>query len=61
MQPIENDTKKDAARLAHPDSSTKSTAGKNEHDRINCIADNMAGRGLERQRKDEEGKDIFSK
>ena len=59
MQPIVKDTKKDVARPAHPDTHTKSTPDRNERDRINRIADEMAGRGLERQRKDEEGRDVI--
>jgi hypothetical protein len=59
MQPIVKDTKKDVARPAHPDTHTKSTPDRSERDRINRIADEMAGRGLERQRKDEEGKDVI--
>jgi hypothetical protein len=59
MQPIVRDTKKDVARPAHPDTHAKSTGVKDSHDRLNKIADEMAGRGLERQRKDEEGKDII--
>lgn len=61
MQPIVKDTKKDAARPAHPDTHSKSTGDKDSHDRMNRIAGEVAGRGLERQRKDEEGKDIISK
>ena len=61
MQPIVRDTKKDVARPAHPDTHRKSTGDDDEHGRINRIADEVAGRGLERQRKDEEGKDIISK
>jgi hypothetical protein len=59
MQPIVKDTKTDVARPAHPDTHSKSTGDRSEHDRINRIADEMAGRGLERQRKDEEGKDVI--
>jgi hypothetical protein len=59
MQPIVKDTKKDPARPAHPDTDTKSTPDRSERDRINRIADEMAGRGRERQRKDEESKDII--
>jgi hypothetical protein len=59
MQPIVKDTKKDVARPAHPDTHAKSTQDRNERDRINRIANEMAGRGLERERKDEEGKDII--
>jgi hypothetical protein len=59
MQPIVKDTKKDVARPAHPDTHSKSTGDRSERDRINRIADEMAGRGLERQRKDEEGKDVI--
>ncbi len=61
MQPIVKDTKKDAARPAHPDTNSKATGEKDAHDRLNKMADNVAGRGMERQRKDEEGKDIISK
>jgi hypothetical protein len=56
MQPIVKDTKKDAARPAHPDTTSTSTG---EHSRLNKIANDMAGRGMERQRKDEEGKDVI--
>jgi hypothetical protein len=59
MQPIVKDTKKDVARPAHPDTHAKSTPDRGERDRINRIADEMAGRGLERERKDEEGKDVI--
>jgi hypothetical protein len=59
MQPIVKDTKKDAARPAHPDTHTKSTPDRSSHDRLNRMADEMAGRGLERERKDEEGKDVI--
>ena len=59
MQPIVKDTKKDVARPAHPDTHAKSTPDRSEHDRINRIANEMAGRGLERERKDEEGKDVI--
>jgi hypothetical protein len=59
MQPIVKDTKKDVARPAHPDTHAKSTPYRGERDRINRIADEMAGRGLERERKDEEGKDVI--
>jgi hypothetical protein len=59
MQPIVKDTKKDVARPAHPDTHAKSTPDRNSHDRLNRIADEMAGRGMERQRKDEEGKDVI--
>jgi hypothetical protein len=59
MQPIVKDTKKDVARLAHPDTHSKSTGERGKDDRLNKMADNVAGRGLERQRKDEEGKDVI--
>jgi hypothetical protein len=59
MQPIVKDTKKDVARPAHPDTHAKSTGEKGSHDRLNKIANEVAGRGLERQRKDEEGKDTI--
>jgi hypothetical protein len=59
MQPIVKDTKKDVARPAHPDTHAKSNPDRSERDRINRIADEMAGRGLERERKDEEGKDVI--
>ena len=59
MQPIVKDTKKDLARPAHPDTHAKSTPDRSEDERINRIADEMAGRGLERQRKDEEGRDVI--
>ena len=55
MQPIVKDTKKDVARPAHPDTHAKSTADRNARDRVNKVADEMAGRGLERQHRDEEG------
>ena len=61
MQPIVKDTKKDAVRPAHPDTNVKSTGDHNEHDRINRIAGEAAGRGMQRQRKDEEEKVIISK
>jgi hypothetical protein len=56
MQPIVKDTKKDAARPAHPDTTTTSTGA---NSRLNKMANEMAGRGKERQRKDEEGKDVI--
>jgi hypothetical protein len=56
MQPIVKDTKKDAARPAHPDTTSTSTG---ENSRLNKMANEMAGRGMERQRKDEEGKDVI--
>jgi hypothetical protein len=56
MQPIVKDTKKDPARPAHPDTHSKPTG---EHNRLNKMANEMAGRGMERQRKDEEGKDVI--
>jgi hypothetical protein len=56
MQPIVKDTKKDAARPAHPDTTSTSTG---ERSRLNKMANDMAGRGMERQRKDEEGKDVI--
>jgi hypothetical protein len=59
MQPIVKDTKKDVARPAHPDTHAKSTADSGKHDRLNRMANEVAGRGLERQRKDEEGKDTI--
>jgi hypothetical protein len=59
MQPIVKDTKKDVARPAHPDTHSKSTGEHGSHDRMNKIANEVAGRGLERQRKDEEGKDVI--
>ena len=59
MQPIVKDTKKDVARPAHPDTRAKSTPDHGSHDRLNRIAGEVAGRGLERQRKDEEGKDVI--
>jgi len=61
MQPIVNETKKDAARPAHLDTNEKATGEHSSHDRLNKMANEMAGRGMERERKDEEGKDIFSK
>jgi hypothetical protein len=59
MQPIVKDTKKDVARPAHPDTHAKSTPDHGSPDRLNRIAGEVAGRGLERQRKDEEGKDVI--
>jgi hypothetical protein len=59
MQPIVKDTKKEVARPAHPDTHAKSTPDRSERDRINRIADEMAGRGLERERKVEEGRDVI--
>ena len=56
MQPIVKDTKKDASRPAHPDTTSSATG---EHSRLNKMANEMAGRGKERQRKDEEGKDVI--
>jgi hypothetical protein len=56
MQPIVKDTKKDAARPAHPDTTSTATG---EDSRLNKMANQMAGRGKERQRKDEEGKDVI--
>ncbi len=56
MQPIVKDTKKDVARPAHPDTTSTSTG---EHSRLNKMANEMAGRGKERQRKDEGGKDVI--
>jgi len=59
MQPIVKDTKKDVARPAHPDTHAKSNPGSQRTRSHNRIADEMAGRGLERERKDEEGKDVI--
>jgi len=59
MQPIVKDTKKDVARPAHPDTHAKSTPDHGSHDRLNRIAGEVAGRGLERQRKNEEGKEVI--
>jgi hypothetical protein len=59
MQPIVRDTKKDVNRPAHPDTHAKSNADRNERDRLNRVADEVAGRGMERQRKDEEGRDTI--
>ena len=56
MQPIVKDTKKDPARPAHPDTHSRATG---ENSRLNKMANEMAGRGMERQRKDEEGKDVI--
>ena len=56
MQPIVKDTKKDPARPAHPDTTSTSTGS---NSRLNKMANEMAGRGMERQRKDEEGKDVI--
>ena len=61
MQPIVKDTKKDASRPAHPDTHSKSTGEQDADDRLNKMADNVAGRGMERQRKDDEQHGIFSK
>ena len=58
MQPIVNDTKKDRARPAHPDTHSSATG---DTSRINKVANEVAGRGMERQRKDEETKNIISK
>ena len=59
MQPIVKDTKKDVARPAHPDTHANRLAEHRSHDRLNKMANEMAGRGMERQRKDEEGKDVI--
>ena len=59
MQPIVRDTKKDVNRPAHPDTHGKSTGDRSERDRLNRMADEVAGRGKERQRKDEEGRDTI--
>ena len=59
MQPIVKDTKKDVARPAHPDTHDYVNPGARRRARLNKIADEMAGRGLERQRKDEEGRDVI--
>lgn len=59
MQPIVRDTKKDVNRPAHPDTNAKSTGDRSELDRLNRMADEVAGRGKERQRKDEEGRDTI--
>lgn len=59
MQPIVKDTKKDIARPAHPDTTSSSTGEQGSHRRLNKMANEVAGRGLERQRKDEEGKDTI--
>jgi hypothetical protein len=59
MQPIVRDTKKDVARPAHPDTHAKSTPDRGKHDRLNRMADEVAGRGLVRERKDEEGRDTI--
>jgi hypothetical protein len=57
MEPIVKDMKKDATRPSHPDTSTKSTPDHSERQRINRIADEMADRGLKRERQDD--KDII--
>lgn len=59
MQHIVNDTKKDVARPAHPDTHQKATGTHGAHDRLNKMANEVAGRGMERQRKDEEGRDTI--
>jgi hypothetical protein len=59
MQPIVRDTKKDVARPAHPNTHAKSTPDRSAHDRLSRVAGEVAGRGMERQRKDEEGKDVI--
>jgi hypothetical protein len=59
MQPIVRDTKKDVNRPAHPDTHGKSTGDRSGRDRLNRMADEVAGRGMERQRKDEEGRDTI--
>ncbi len=59
MQPIVKDTKKDVARPAHPDTTSSSTGEQGSHSRLNKMAHEVAARGMERQRKDEEGKDTI--
>jgi hypothetical protein len=59
MQPIVKDTKKDVARPAHPDRHGKATEERGARDRLNKMANEAASRGKERQRKDEEGKNVI--
>lgn len=61
MQPTAKDTEKDPARPAPPDTQSKSTEERGEHDRLKRSADKMAGRGLKRQQKGEAGKSPISK
>jgi hypothetical protein len=59
-QGIVGNTTKDPARPAHEDADDHvRTAEEGERHRINRIAGEMAGRGLERERKSEEGRDII--
>lgn len=61
MQPSGKDTRKDAERPAPPDTPSKPTGDRAEHDRVKRSADEMARRGLKRQHKREERKNIFTK
>jgi hypothetical protein len=60
MQPIVNDPKKDPVRKAHEDTDEKATGETTSDERINRIANKAAGKGLERERKDDEGRDQFT-
>ena len=61
MQPNVKDPKSDPVRKAHEDTDEKATGEKTEEEeRIDRIANKMAGRGLERERKDDEGRDEFT-
>lgn len=60
MQPIVKNTTKDPARPAHEDADDSILKDTSEgHSKLNKIAGEAAGRGLERQRKDEEGRDTI--
>ena len=60
MQPIVKDTKKDPVRPAHEDTHEKVTGEQTTDERLNRTANEVAGRGLERQRKDDESHPPFS-
>jgi hypothetical protein len=56
MQPTAKDTKKDAQQPAPPDTQSKPTEERGEHDRLKRTADEMSRRGMKRQHKGEVGK-----
>ena len=59
MQPTVNDPK-DPVRKEHEDTDEKATGEKTEEERISRIANKMAGRGLKRQQKNDEGRGGFT-
>ena len=56
MQPTSKDTEKDPAPPTPPDTHSKPTEERGEHDRLKRTADQMSRRGLKRQHKGEVGK-----